>query len=80
MATLLSRPCWPVDGQIQFWEEHYFRLMAAMRILRMSIPMTYTPEYLEQEILRTLESADLLASDAPGASAGGKRTRRFVHA
>lgn len=57
--TMLAR-----NGQIQFWEEHYFRLMAAMRILRMSIPMTYTPEYLEQEILRTLESADLLASDA----------------
>ena len=57
--TMLSR-----KGQVQFWEEHYFRLMAAMRILRMSIPMTYTPEYLEQEIIRTVKSADLLGTDA----------------
>jgi branched-chain amino acid aminotransferase len=57
--TILAR-----GGQLQFWEEHYFRLMAAMRILRMSIPMTYTPEYLEQEILRTLDSSDLQAADA----------------
>ena len=56
--TMLSR-----KGQVQFWEEHYFRLMAAMRILRMSIPMTYTPEYLEQEIIRTVKSADLLGTD-----------------
>lgn len=57
--TMLSR-----KGQVQFWEEHYFRLMAAMRILRMSIPMTYTPEYLEQEIIRTVKSAGLLGTDA----------------
>ena len=26
-----------------FWESHYFRLMASMRILRMEIPMNFTP-------------------------------------
>jgi branched-chain amino acid aminotransferase len=57
--TMLAR-----RGRIQFWEEHYFRLMAAMRILRMSIPMNYTPEYLEQEIQRTLVSSDLYTADA----------------
>jgi len=31
-------------GKILFWEDHYFRLMAAMRILRMQIPMQFTPE------------------------------------
>ena len=26
-------------GKIYFWEDHYFRLMSSMRILRMDIPM-----------------------------------------
>ncbi|MDG1779145.1 MAG: aminotransferase class IV [Flavobacteriaceae bacterium] len=33
-----------------FWEAHYFRLMASMRILRMEIPMNFTPEFLETQI------------------------------
>lgn len=44
-------------GKIYFWEDHYFRLMASMRILRMEIPMNFTMEFLEQEILKTLGSA-----------------------
>ena len=43
-------------GKIFFWEDHYFRLMASMRILRMEIPMTFTPEFLEAEILKTVQS------------------------
>jgi branched-chain amino acid aminotransferase len=43
-----------VNGRIIFWEDHYFRLMASMRMLRMKIPMDFTLEYLEQEILKTL--------------------------
>ncbi len=39
------------SGVILFWEDHYFRLMASMRILRMQIPMKFTPEFLEKEIL-----------------------------
>ena len=27
-----------LNGKILFWEDHYFRLMASMRILRMEIP------------------------------------------
>ncbi|MGK0251076.1 MAG: branched-chain amino acid aminotransferase, partial [Gammaproteobacteria bacterium] len=38
-----------VNGKLLFWEDHYFRLMAAMRILRMDVPMSFTPEYLEQQ-------------------------------
>lgn len=45
---------------LHFWESHYFRLMAAMRILRMEIPMSFTPEYLEEEIRKTLQANGLL--------------------
>jgi branched-chain amino acid aminotransferase len=43
-------------GKIYFWEDHYFRLMASMRILRMEIPMNFTQEYLEKQILATIEA------------------------
>ena len=35
-----------VNGSPLFWEEHYLRLMASMRILRMEIPLNFTPEQL----------------------------------
>lgn len=44
-----------IKGKIIFWEEHYFRLMAAMRIARMHIPDAFTPEFLQQEIIKTVE-------------------------
>ena len=34
-----------VDNRILFLEDHYFRLMSSMRILRMEIPMNFTMEY-----------------------------------
>lgn len=40
-----------VNGKVLFMEDHYFRLMASMRIIRMRIPMNFTLEYLEQQIL-----------------------------
>ena len=30
-----------VSGKLLFWEDHYFRLMASMRIMRMEIPMNF---------------------------------------
>ena len=42
-----------------FLEDHYFRLMAAMRQLRMEIPMNFTLEYLEEEIRKTLLASGL---------------------
>ncbi|EDP95067.1 aminotransferase class IV [Kordia algicida OT-1] len=48
-----------VANKILFWEDHYFRLMESMRILRMEIPMNFTMEFLEEEILKTLEANDL---------------------
>ena len=40
-----------VNGKVLFIEDHYFRLMASMRIVRMQIPMSFTLENLEQLIL-----------------------------
>ena len=40
-----------VNGKVLFIEDHYFRLMASMRIIRMQIPMSFTLENLEQLIL-----------------------------
>jgi len=45
-----------VRGQVLLWEDHYLRLMASMRILRMEIPMHFTMEFLEDEIRRTITS------------------------
>ncbi|GFZ76799.1 aminotransferase class IV [Aquaticitalea lipolytica] len=45
-----------LNGKILFWEDHYFRLMASMRILRMEIPMNFTMEFLQDEIIKILEA------------------------
>lgn len=45
-----------LNGKIIFWEDHYFRLMASMRMLRMEIPMNFTLEFLEEQILKTIAS------------------------
>lgn len=49
-----------VHGKLLFWEDHYFRLMASMRIMRMEIPMDFTMEFLEEEIQNTLKANQLL--------------------
>lgn len=53
-----------VNGTIFFWEDHYFRLMASMRILRMEIPMEFTLEFLEEEIRRTVAESGFEAKPA----------------
>ena len=53
-----------VNGKIFFWEDHYFRLMSSMRILRMDIPMSFTMEFLEAEIIKTVEVNELLNTTA----------------
>lgn len=40
-----------VNNKILFFEDHYFRLMASMRIVRMEIPAQFTMEYLEEQLL-----------------------------
>lgn len=52
------------SDKIFFWEDHYLRLMASMRILRMEIPMNFTMEFLEGEILKTAASNGLTNSTA----------------
>ncbi|HMB62723.1 MAG TPA: aminotransferase class IV [Eudoraea sp.] len=50
-------------GTVLFLEDHYLRLMASMRILRMEIPMDFTMEYMEEQIGHTLAANRL--QDAP---------------
>ncbi len=44
------------NNKVVFFEDHYFRLMASMRMLRMKIPMTFTLEFLQEEILKTVKA------------------------
>lgn len=48
-----------LDGKILFVEDHYFRLMASMRIVRMEIPMNFTMEYFEEQILSLAKAENL---------------------
>ena len=50
------------NNTIVFWEDHYFRLMASMRMLRMEIPMKFTLEFFEEEILKTVPSQEGFSS------------------
>ncbi len=42
------------EGEILFSEDHYFRLMASMRMIRMEIPMSFTLDFFEAEIKKLL--------------------------
>ena len=45
-----------VNDKILFLEDHYFRLMSSMRVVRMEIPMNFTMEYLEEQILAVVNA------------------------
>jgi len=45
--------------KVYFVEDHYFRLMASMRMLRMEIPVNFTLEFFESELLKTAEQNNL---------------------
>lgn len=47
-----------LDNKILFFEDHYFRLMSSMRILRMEIPMNFTMEFLEKQVLSLVAQQD----------------------
>ena len=51
-----------INKKVVFLEDHYFRLMASMRMLRMKIPMQFTLEFLEKEILKTVAAQDEASS------------------
>jgi branched-chain amino acid aminotransferase len=48
-----------ISNHIPFWEDHYFRLMASMRVLRFNIPDSFTPEFLKNEILKLHSKSNL---------------------
>jgi len=48
-----------LDGKILYAEDHYFRLMASMRVVRMEIPMNFTMEYFEEQILSLARATGL---------------------
>ena len=45
-----------LNNKVLFLEDHYFRLMASMRICRMEIPMNFTMDYFESQILNLIQS------------------------
>jgi branched-chain amino acid aminotransferase len=47
------------DTKILFLEDHYFRLMASMRVVRMEIPMDFTMEYFEKQIIDLAKAKNL---------------------
>lgn len=51
-----------VNNKILFLEDHYFRLMASMRIVRMQIPENFTLEFIEQQILNTVATNNCIDS------------------
>lgn len=51
-----------VNGKILFLEDHYFRLMASMRVVRMEIPMNFTMEFFEEQILSLVKRNNLVQS------------------
>ena len=40
------------NNKILFWEDHYFRLMSSMRIIRLDIPDKYKPEFFKENIIK----------------------------
>ncbi len=51
-----------INNKILFLEDHYFRLMSAMRVVRMEIPMNFTMEFLEEQILSIAENNQVIDS------------------
>ena len=51
-----------MDSKVLFLEDHYFRLMSSMRVIRMEIPMNFTMEYLEEQILTLAKSKNMAIS------------------
>lgn len=51
-----------INNKILFLEDHYFRLMASMRVVRMEIPMNFTMEYFEEQILNLVQQKNITSS------------------
>lgn len=51
-----------INSKILFLEDHYFRLMSSMRVIRMEIPMNFTMEYFEEQIIALVKSLNMASS------------------
>ncbi|OMQ10010.1 aminotransferase class IV [[Flexibacter] sp. ATCC 35103] len=51
-----------VNNKILFLEDHYFRLMASMRVVRMEIPMNFTMEFFEEQVLKLVDQKGISGS------------------
>lgn len=47
-----------VNSKVLLLEEHYFRLMSSMRILRMEIPQNFTMEFFDAQLLLAADAAN----------------------
>ena len=47
------------NSKAHFLEDHYFRLMASMRMLRMKIPFNFTLEFFESQIIMLLAANNI---------------------
>jgi branched-chain amino acid aminotransferase len=47
-----------LNGKVLFCEDHYFRLMASLRVARMDIAMDFTLDYMESEIIKLTETLE----------------------
>jgi branched-chain amino acid aminotransferase len=52
-GDVLTETVYLYKGALLQWEPHYFKLMASMRMLRLKIPATFSPEYLQEQITDT---------------------------
>lgn len=51
-----------VNSKVLYLEDHYFRLMASMRVVRMEIPMHFTMEYFEEQLLMLVDEMGISES------------------
>ena len=51
-----------INNKILFLEDHYFRLMASMRVVRMEIPMSFTMEFFEEQVLKLVQKKNISTS------------------
>lgn len=47
------------NGNLLFAERHYFHLMAQMRMARWEIPMHFTPDFFEKEIIKLINELSI---------------------
>jgi branched-chain amino acid aminotransferase len=47
---------------VLFYEDHYFNLLSSMRILKMKIPMTFTPEYFENQLRELYDNSGFISA------------------